>query len=387
MTTVQWRFQALDTYFFREAAPFHAGEGGQGGQNGVFPPAMSTLQGAIRYQLALSRGWRPGDDRLPPELGDGDHLGDLRLSGPYLYYNRELLLPAPLFLLRLHDETEKTISYHRLFPGKAVSCDLGCVRLPAMPEKARGAKLMDTYWLSTAAMGKTLAGGTPEDGENEEDAMDKPAGLPANGVVDSRRLWQTEAKVGIGREADTRTAMDKNLYAINLVRPVSPVSLSVGVAGIPLEWSHAVTQKVANLGGEGKLAWLHLREEPVNLPSMPQLKAANGKIRFTVTLITPGYFGSREQTQDAVKGLAPWINYPCITACVGKFRQIGGWDLKANRPRPLRPYIPAGSTWFFEAEASSAEAIGRLHGRYIGEKASNAYGYGQILIGRWEETI
>jgi len=387
--TVQWQFKAMDTYFFRGAAPFHAGEGGQGGQNSVFPPLMSTLQGAIRYQLALSQGWTPGDDRLPIELGDSDSLGDLRLSGSYLYYDNRLLLPAPLFLLRLHDEAPKRTSYHRLFPGDKVSCDLGQVRLPVMPAGARGSKPMDKYWLSVATMEKVLAGGVPED-DDYTAMVDKPAGcIPVNGVTCSDQLWKSEAKVGIGRESDTRTAMDKNLYAINTVRTKKQVWVVVGVEGIPIEWSQAVRQKndIVNLGGEGRMAELSIVEDSIKLPVMPELTAVNGKILFTVTLITPGYFGNQGQTQKALKDLKPWINYTCITACVGRAKQIGGWDLKVNRPRPLRSYIPAGSTWFFEANASEASAVAELHGQYIGEKSSNAYGYGQILIGRWEEKI
>jgi len=387
MTAVQWRFKALDTYFFREAVPFHAGEGGQGGQSSVFPPLMSTLQGAIRYQLALSRGWRPGADRLPIKLGDSDNLGDLRLCGPYLSCGDDLLWPAPLFLMRLQATEERKASYYRLSPGDPVSCDLGQVRLPVMPAGARGSKPMDKYWLSVATMEKVLAGGVPED-DDYTAMVDNPAGfIPVNGVAYSDQLWKNEPKVGIGREADTRTALDKNLYAINLIRTKKKVAVAVGVEGVPIEWSRRVKQEnnIVNLGGESRLAELSVVENPIKLPARPELTAVNGRILFTVTLITPGYFGNQAQTQKALKDLKPWINYTCITACVGRAKQIGGWDLKANRPRPLRSYIPAGSSWFFEASASDAKEIAELHGRYIGEKSSNAYGYGQILIGRWEE--
>jgi hypothetical protein len=31
------------------------------------------------------------------------------------------------------------------------------------------------------------------------------------------------------------------------------------------------------------------------------------------------------------------------------------------------------------------EIIRDLHGKFIGDEQSNAFGYGQVLIGRWEE--
>ncbi|HHX77467.1 MAG TPA: type III-B CRISPR module-associated protein Cmr3, partial [Firmicutes bacterium] len=53
-----------------------------------------------------------------------------------------------------------------------------------------------------------------------------------------------------------------------------------------------------------------------------------------------------------------------------------------REPRPLTPYLAPGSTWFFESTAEDLSALNKLHGACIGEKT--AYGYGQILIGKWE---
>lgn len=387
MVTVLWEFTPLDTLFFRGAAPFNAGEGGQGGQNSIFPPSMTTLQGAIRYQLALRRGWKPGAGNFPVELGDNDDLGDLKLCGPYLYYDNELLLPVPQFLLRLNAGKENPASYHRLFPGKEVCCDLGQVRLPVMPSEATGAKSMENYWLTVTAMERTLAGGIPEN-KNFNAIMNRSNGcIAADGVVNSDQLWKNESKVGIMRQADTRIAKDKNLYAINMIRTEKPLKIVVGVGGISEKWNLSVNEqsRAVNLGGEGKLAGLNILKRPIKLPNMQELKVVNGKVRFTVTLITQGYFGNRKQTQNAILTLKPWINHTCITACVGKVQQIGGWDLSVNRPRSLRAFIPAGSSWFFEGNEAHINEIAKLHGQYIGK--CSEYGYGQILIGRWEEKI
>jgi len=73
-----------------------------------------------------------------------------------------------------------------------------------------------------------------------------------------------------------------------------------------------------------------------------------------------------------------------VTACVGKPQPIGGWDSLNHEPLPLRPHLPAGSTWFMEADVSQHDAIVARHGQHIGEH--QAWGYGQILIGTWEEA-
>lgn len=389
MVATRWQFTAIDTLFFRDAAPFHAGEGGQGGQNSLFPPTMNTLQGAIRYQLALTQGWHPGAESFPVELGSNDDLGDLKLRGPYLYFNNELLLPSPLFLLRSQHDYNGTIQtiYHRLLPGQeTIKCDLGEVRLPVMPPGATGAKLMENYWLTVTAMEKVLAGGVP-DAVNYSSNTELNHNIPPNGVVGSNELWDYEPKVGITKNHETHTAKDKHLYAINMIRLHHQLSIVAGVDGIPREWQEPMFNQpqMVTLGGEGKLAELNITDELIKLPDLPELQSVKGKVRFTVTLITPGYFGSQEKTAQSILSLKPWIDSKCITACVGKAKQIGGWDLAEQRPRSLRSFIPAGSTWFFEGEEREMEIIRDLHGKFIGDEQSNAFGYGQVLIGRWEE--
>ena len=209
MTTTRWEFEALDTLFFREPAPFHAGEGGQAGQQSLFPPSMNTLQGAIRYHLALGQGCKPGEDKLwPNELGDNDDLGKLHLHGPYLYNDRGSLFPAPLFLLRketLDIQGNSVKRYYRLKLGNEVLTDFGRVRLPVMPKGLVGAKPMEQSWLTREAMEKVLAGDVLHSSTEE--------------VFNSCDLWLNEPKVGIKRDAATRTAKDSMLYAVNMVRP------------------------------------------------------------------------------------------------------------------------------------------------------------------------
>ena len=127
MTEMLWMFSALDTLFFRDAAPFNSEEGGQSGVSGVFPTFMTTLQGAVRSALAYGQGWTPEKpQKWPQELGSHDKLGDLKLRGPYLMCNESYLFPAPLFLMQKKLAGE--ISYARLVPGEKVECDLGMLR-------------------------------------------------------------------------------------------------------------------------------------------------------------------------------------------------------------------------------------------------------------------
>lgn len=356
----KWTFRALDTFFFRDGTPFHQGEGGMVQPKGSFPPSIMTLQGAIRAGLARCQGWTPSHpERWPQELGTPDDLGDLRLAGPYLCYKGEYLFPAPLVLFgEKNEEWELT----RLILGDPVDCDLGeQLRLPKLAKRIKGDLFQG--WLTKRGMEQVLAGELPDQTE----------------IYSSSQLWKEERRVGLERNCETRTAEDARLYAITHIRPQAKLEMVVFTEGIPQEWE-VPTQLTIPLGGEGRVASASIVEaEERILPEMPPLPVdEEGILRFTVSLLTPGYYADPNHIilhgPEGVPG-------KCVSASIGKLQQIGGWDLKNRCPRPLYPLLPAGSTWFFEAPASELPAIQQLHGAMSGEKS--LYGMGQLLIGTW----
>jgi len=129
-----------------------------------------------------------------------------------------------------------------------------------------------------------------------------------------------------------------------------------------------------------------------SFPKPPELvENGDGKIRFTVTLLTPGWYGNYEERhenppEDVIRVIRSGpreVPGRCVSACIGKTLQIGGWDIKNSCPRPLWPVLPPGSTWFYEAPASERHRIEELHGKVTGFKSR--YGMGQLLIGIWNE--
>ncbi|MEW6574128.1 MAG: type III-B CRISPR module-associated Cmr3 family protein [Bacillota bacterium] len=369
MNWQRWTFRALDTCFFRDAQPFNAGEGGYTTAKSIFPPAMTTLQGAVRTMLAMAQGWRPGDDALwPPELGDPDDLGKLELRGPYIRFENQMYFPMPLILL------EKSGNFTRLTPGEPVTCDIGNVRLPVPAPHIEGAKLPEGLYLLQQGLCSVLEGNVPDQNHIQ------------NYIKKASELWSEEQRIGLERDDNSRTALEGQLYNCTHVRPTANVNLVVYVSGIPAEWRVA-GQRVIPLGGESRLAAVAVTAaaEPVDLlpPAPPLTCGDDGKLRFTVTLITPGWYGEPADVERVIRQGPPGVPGCCISACIGKAQQIGGWDLVNHRPRPLIPVLPPGSTWFYEADAADAGRVAGLHGQCLGPRA--AYGFGQIVIGRWEE--
>jgi CRISPR-associated protein Cmr3 len=380
MIIQNWNFTLLDTGFFRTGQPFHAGEGGYSRITSHFPPPMSTLQGAIRSALAAARGWRPGkNDSWPKELGDTDSLGQLAFRGPHLLKLEKdnkggYLFPAPLHLLvKENPGVDSEISTDFLMPGEALVCDLGtAVCLPRIRRETKldGARLPEKFYLTREGYAAVAEEKNPSNLE----------------IFKKEDLWQEEVRIGLKCNTETRTAEDHNLYRIGHIRPEYHLKISVIVNGLPSEWP-SLQQKIVPLGGEGRLAAVEINpiapDEYRNLlPPCPRLTPAkDGQIRFTLSLITPCSSNNMELLIRKGPANAPGR---CVSACIGKPQLYGGWDLKNEEPRPLQPYLPPGSTWFFEAAAEEKEKIEALHGQCISDEAALSYGYGQVLIGKWE---
>lgn len=364
-----WSFRSLDTLFFRDGTPFHQGEVGGASPKSQFPPTMVTMQGAIRTTLASKQGWSPQHpDQWPEQLGTPDDLGDIRLSGPYLRWMKEPLFPAPFLLFGERKQDQKNWNLTRLTPGKPVDSDLGDdLRFPQLSEQIEGD--MFQGWLTRTGLEAVLRSELPE----------------YNDMYQTSELWKEESKIGIARNQVSRVTEEGQLYTLSHVRPNNQLDLMVGVEGIPTEW-HPSAPHGITLGGEGKFAELRVTDWPKKwFPIMPTIPLENGKLRFTVSLLTPGYY---EHIEQVITAGPPNVPGTCVSASIGKIMSVGGWDLERARPRPMKSLIPAGSTWFFEAAEENREQIEHLHGICSGEMT--AYGMGQMVMGIWrdqEESI
>lgn len=367
-----WSFRALDTLFIRDGTPFHLGELGSAQPRSIFPPLMYTMQGAIRTELASRQGWKPKEP-LPKELGDGDDLGDLKLQGPYLRFHGKLLFPVPTLLFGKKGDYGWEMT--RLVPGKPARCDLDPnqdVCLPVLERRIDGGDLFQG-WVTTKGLKKILAGGTPLDTE----------------LFQTKELWKEEIRTGIMQEHKTKIVKDGHLYAIQHIRPVEGLEILVGVNGIPEAW-HPQESFGVTLGGEGRAARVNvfsqeetneLLEEISSLETVLDDFEEEEKVCFTISLITVGTYPENKIMNVIRFGPISFLQEWCVSASIGKVIQAGGWDLKKNQPRPMRPLIPAGSTWFYEIPLDQKEKVTAL----LKDIEANTYGMNQMVIGRWEK--
>lgn len=361
----------VDSWFFGDGRPNNAGEN-QAGIASLFPPPAPTVVGAIRAAAARAMGWRSGPwpVEVRKQLGDGDDLGPLRFTGPFLARTRngtrEVLFPAPAHLLGTVDaDTDGWTPADLLAPGRTpVRTDLADTPVP-LPEPiglaGEGATLKppEGIWLTADGLSTVLAGRLPDSGE----------------CCAAGELFVFEPRVGLEREAATRTAKEGGLYSPVHVRLRRGVSVVVGVSGLPDDFDPAA---LLPFGGESRLAQL----EPVDPPQMPVASAAvNGSGIPALILLTPARLLDGEEARwrvprpgDPGSNLVPSLAGRIESLCLSRPERIGGWDSVQRRPRPLTPFVPAGTVWFLTDADNAASEL------RIGDQTD--FGFGHLLAGR-----
>ena len=376
----QWRFESLDSWFFREARPFNVATSNE--LSSVFPPPARAVAGAVRTLIGETQGvdWeRFAQDGEYAELkrwiGAGDDLGDLKIVGPYPLWEgkreeKKRLYRAPLHLLA------KTPSCPLvgegwgggfLKPGDPVECDLGKVRLPRLEKSLPGAKPLENAWLEPADLARVLNGQYPEK------------------IIRSNELYDEEPRLGIARDNAQRTVADSLLYQTRHHRPRPGLGIGVTVCGISPEWHPE--RGVIRFGGEGRPSAVTVSD---TLPLLATPKGSGHNL--LLMLLTPADFngdwrlpGLEPDTQDDIRvwrGQLNGVDLVLHCAVLGKAVREGGWDLLQQRPRPVKSLIPAGSVYFCTVQGDPQSAIDALHGQHIGH--DTALGRGELAIGSWK---
>lgn len=382
-TAELWRFDALDTWFFKESRPNDTIGGAQLGSG--FPPPARTLIGAVRTALGDAWGvqWheyaRREDHPLRALMGSPTHLGPLHFEGPYLLRGSQRLYPAPLSLIVCEAESSQSPPrYTHLRPGpRPQHCDLGWVKMPQKVDAGlAGAKPAEGLFLTAAGLQAVLQGKAPGPGE----------------VVRGKDLFDTEQRLGIARDHHTRRPHDGLLYQTRHVRPRADTALGLTLRGLDAtHFARLPLHGVARVGAESRLATWQRQAAPT-LPAMTV-----GSQRLMLSLLTPaafeeGWLPDGFAPVSAELDGRPWTYWQgelagrparLVCAVTGKPVREGGWNLAESRPRQLRGLVPAGSCYFIELDsAQDARHVAHaLHGAHWGQET--AWGRGQVAVGSW----
>jgi CRISPR-associated protein Cmr3 len=362
--------EPLDVLFLRGNKLF--GDAGSFGE-ALVPPWPSVAAGALRSRMLVDAKADLSDPTSwPQSLGTPEKPGPFgvlafHLARRFADGRVECLIapPADLVITGANDTlTVRRVTPTRVAKGLSSSFDLPW--LPVLAESER-AKPASGYWLTQAGWQAYLAGKTPEPDQ----------------LVQSASLWALDTRVGVGLEANTRSAAEGRLFTVQAVALTQrgrriknertgdeciaayDVGFVASVAGV-----EPPTEGLVRLGGDGRGAALHPVKEP--LPEVDLQKILNAR-RCRMVLVSPGLFphgwlptGAKPKPEHrredgAVRfelcGVSGWI----VCAAVPRFEVVSGWDLANWRPKPALRAAPAGSVYWLELDESvTAEGLRKL---------------------------
>lgn len=395
--TLDCHFTIADSWFFREARAHDAVGAGQ--IDSMFPPPASTLTGALRTALgdwmqvdwqAFGRG--QASDDIHELLGSGDNLGQLKIHGPYLSQTTptctQRFYPAPASLLRESSKSDnsnptQSETVHRLSIGLPIRCDMGEIAMPDFKESTPlGAQPMANEWISASGLNAWLSGQTP----------DVPELLKLDDII------AYENRLGIARDNKRATVQEGLLYQTRHIRlKQTDLSFSLYLDGLTetMEKDLIQHQSSLRLGGEGREAGLTLRPlTSSDAPILQECKAAGLILYFaTPALITNGPLPGFTAVKNSAGHVTCWegeiqgIALRLVSAATYRQQRLGGWDMKARAPKPLRSLTAAGSVFYCElrnSDQSVAAAIEKLSGCQLGEL--QAHGFGEVFAGYWPDS-
>lgn len=362
-----YRLTPDDVLFFRDGKP--SAQGQDHDLRSLFPPAPSTLFGALRTHRLVAEGVALGelreqrwDELLGPallaELGSWGGFGTLAVRGPWLARGDEALVPAPLDLAitTQGEPSERRVDAVGRFRLAAEPAAGGASHPLGDLEPQRWAtngwerwrvatdqpepRQATGWWLSAKGFGAWQRGVVPE----PED------------LIHPRELWVEEPRTGVGLQPGQRTSAEHQLFTFGHIRLCLGVTLAFEASGGSL-----APPATLRLGGEGRTA----RLEPG--PALPLTPPSTASRRFWLSLLTPAPSAAGAVPPGfapaASEGLVAGRRCRLLAASVPGFVLVGGWDLAKGRAKPLRRALPAGAAFLLEdLETDAPTAAARLSG-------------------------
>lgn len=345
-TTISTRFiEPLDVLFLRGNQLF--GEPGSYGE-ALMPPWPSVAAGALRSRILADDGVDLAafaQGRVShPELGTPEEPGSFTLLQFQLarrvngQVELTMPLPADLVVTEAADGSPISTALRPALLHGAISSSSLLPQVPILAQAGR-AKPASGWWLRERGWRKYLGG------------LD----IAADDLVRTSALWAYDERIGIGLDAQQRSASDGKLFTARAVALQSGVGFLVTASGADLPEGGTL-----RLGGDGRGTQLH--HAVVAWPE-PDYTAIAQARRCRIVLTSPGIFaggwrlpGMAEDGRLTLPGLGARV----VAAAVSRAETISGWDLAAWRPKPACKAAGSGSVYWLDELDATPEALGKL---------------------------
>lgn len=347
--------EAHDTLFFRDGKPFTMGE--DVWANGNFPPSPSVIYGALR---AIYFG--NNTKELSKANTKDDPTNNLNIKSIYFKFDNNSYLPAPLDIVKTKDKNDEF-------------CFLNL--------KENDSKFISSiktkYILSSDKNVENIENGLISiNSFNQDFIKGERSNSTSKYFKKLSEFVELEPKTGIGRNKDTLTTREGNIYRVAMMR-IKKLKIVVDFENLEIP-----DNGIIRLGGEGKTASYRSIESKIIIDA-DKIQIRENLI-FCLYLSTPAIFKN---------GCLPdWIDpstlevnksdfdIEFLTVMMGKTQFIGGFDIVNNKPKPMKKAVSSGTVYYFQAKSQSdfKKFLDKFHGKSISEELSEQ-GFGISYIG------
>jgi CRISPR-associated protein Cmr3 len=334
------RIKALDTLFFRDGKPFGMEESTWA--TGIFPPPPSVFYGALRslyFSLNPDKMGLAGTESDPTI----DKENGLKINSINIALEDDYYFPAPADLVMEKDD-EDEVHLLNLKKNKANHSGVFQEYLIMPPKNTPIESTQGESYLNKITLIEDYFNGNTPDKPKKTDS-----------------LITKEPKIGIGRNNLTGVSDDGKLYRVEMLRFSDGESNAQLNFTISFDFENIDLKEgdtgFIKLGGEGKGASYEILSNDT-LFALPDIETY-----FKIYLNTPAFFSNSNLdgenstkrhgwlpsfVDENMEGVFHGVHVKLIGACIGKYQNIGGFDMKKKSPKLMKKAVPAGSVYFLK---------------------------------------
>lgn len=345
------KIDPLDTLFFRDGKPFTMGD--DNWANGIFPPHPSVIFGALR-----SAYFSHHIDDLINATGPDDLTKKLHIRSIYFFDHKEdkIYLPLPMDCVENKNEkkNEASILPHVNLNNIKTSCPT-------------------QYALKGTGEVETVNGGLITSDIFKKYLTNSERSFSFIKISDKISI---EHKIGISIDKKSGTSEEGKLYRIGMNR-LNDLSMLIEFDGLDLPASGFL-----KLGGEGRaVSYEIFSSEKFDL----SFQINDNYKLFKLYLLTPAIFTNgwlpEWIDEKTLVGDYHRLKLRLLTASIGKTIYIGGFDMKARKPKPMYKAVPSGSVYYLQLMEGEIQDVFKL----LNQKAISDYyseqGFGIAYVG------
>jgi len=356
----------LDAIFLRDSRPFEKGV--ETWANTIFPPYPSVFAGALRTAY-----FNENTKELYKAGLESDPTKNIDIGITCISKRKKLYFPLPLDMSVSSIKNKRDKEYRK--------CKLRQI------EKNDMISSIDTeYYLKTISNYEMDDSGCIyiEESELKKYLLNKDSDFESYylDMFDSDMdLIKMEYKIGIARSIKTKTAKESMLYRIGSLKLSDEMSFVINMNNLKIKESGLL-----KFGGKAVISKYNKIETDI----LKEVKDIKIEKKFKVYLITPAIFKNgwlpswinKETYEGEIKTDKGNARVKLLTAAIGKYKSIGGFDMVKRKPKEMNRAVPAGSVYYFEiVKGDMEQIIEYFNFKKISEERANE-GFGFSLVGR-----